>query len=48
MYVGLRTSDSLHKKIRCIGPELCTILQVNFRESMLGEVRAKGHATQVL
>jgi hypothetical protein len=32
MYIGLRTSDSLHKKLCRIGPGLCITLEVNFRE----------------
>jgi hypothetical protein len=31
--------DTLHKTIRCIGPGLCIMLEVNFRESDLCQVR---------
>ncbi len=32
MYAGLSTLETLHKTICCIGPRLCIMLQVNFRE----------------
>jgi hypothetical protein len=39
MYGRLGTSDTLHKTICCIGPGLCNMLEVNFREFSKGEVR---------
>jgi hypothetical protein len=40
MYIGLGTSDTLHKKTCRIGPELRGELDsANFRESPNGEVR---------
>ena len=39
MYAGLLTFDAIHKTICCIGPRLCIMLEVNFRESPKGEVR---------
>jgi len=39
MYVGLRTSDTLHKTACWTGPGLCIMLEVNFRERCLCELR---------
>jgi hypothetical protein len=41
-YVGLGTFDTLHKKPCRIGPGLCSILQVDFRENLFYEVLNKG------
>jgi hypothetical protein len=38
MYAGLRTSETLHKKFCRIGPWLCIMLAVNFREFFFYEV----------
>jgi hypothetical protein len=38
MYDGLCTLDTLHKTTCCIGPGLCIMLEMNFRESPLAEV----------
>jgi hypothetical protein len=35
--------DTLHKKTCCIGPRLCIMLEVNFRELRKGEVRRIHH-----
>jgi hypothetical protein len=42
MYIGLRTSDALHKTICCIGPGLRIMLEVNFREFPQCELRLIG------
>jgi hypothetical protein len=39
MYDGLCTLDTVHKKICNMGPGLCIMLEVNFRECPKGEVR---------
>jgi hypothetical protein len=39
MYIGLGTSDTLHKNPGRIGPGISTILQPVFRECPKGEVR---------
>jgi hypothetical protein len=39
MYIGLRTSVTLHKTLCCIGPGLCIMLEVNFREFVFYALR---------
>jgi hypothetical protein len=39
MYAGLCSLDTLHKTIRCIGPRLYIMLEVNFQEILKVDVR---------
>jgi hypothetical protein len=42
MYAGLWAFDTLHKIPSCLGVRLCIMLEGNFRELRLDELRTNG------
>jgi len=44
MYFGLRTSDTLHKKLCCMGPGLCELPRIPIPRTPVNKGKEKGRS----